>query len=156
MLISWIKFGERATRMPLRSWGLSAAALLCLAPSAMAANIYRWTDANGVVHYSQTPPPQAPSTVVHPGVPSAMEAPPPAPVEPAAAPATTADAGLKATPEQLQAACIAARERLAFLESRPPRRIAVADADGKVSRMDETRWQQERDEAMDSIRSYCR
>ncbi len=31
--------------------------LLCLAPLASAENVYRWKDANGVTHYSSTPPP---------------------------------------------------------------------------------------------------
>jgi hypothetical protein len=32
-------------------------ALLLLAP-AVAAQVYKWTDAHGIVHYSETPPPQ--------------------------------------------------------------------------------------------------
>ena len=37
---------------------LIAATLLLLAPLAMAQQVYKWTDASGSVHYSDTPPPK--------------------------------------------------------------------------------------------------
>lgn len=48
-------------RQKMLSWstfalGLTGALLLAV-PPASAAEIYQWTDANGVVHYSDTPPP---------------------------------------------------------------------------------------------------
>ena len=36
---------------------LSGSALLLVAAAAAAADVYQWKDANGVTHYSQTPPP---------------------------------------------------------------------------------------------------
>jgi Domain of unknown function (DUF4124) len=37
---------------------LAAVLTLCAAPAAFAGEVYQWKDANGVTHYSQTPPPQ--------------------------------------------------------------------------------------------------
>ena len=37
---------------------LAAALALGAAPAAFAGEVYQWKDANGVTHYSQTPPPQ--------------------------------------------------------------------------------------------------
>jgi hypothetical protein len=45
----------------LRSYSLSliaSALALGLAPAVLAGDVYQWKDANGVNHYSQTPPPQ--------------------------------------------------------------------------------------------------
>ena len=42
--------------IPVRT--LLAAALLLVFGAAQATEVYRWTDADGVVHFSQTPPPQ--------------------------------------------------------------------------------------------------
>src|SRR5690606_41550415 len=41
-------------RLPL----LALAARLFIASTAYAAEVYQWKDANGVTHYSQTPPPR--------------------------------------------------------------------------------------------------
>jgi hypothetical protein len=42
----------------LRSALTASVLTLCLAPAAFAGEVYQWKDANGVTHYSQTPPSQ--------------------------------------------------------------------------------------------------
>jgi len=39
--------------------GLLVAAAILLTPHLSPAKIYKWTDANGVTHYSEDPPPEA-------------------------------------------------------------------------------------------------
>ncbi len=111
---------------------------------AVAGNIYKWTDARGQVHYSQTPPSgvdaslQSQSHVLpaaNPPVPPAATAAVPA----AAAPASVAKPAA-APPETRQAKaerCAGASERLAFLEESTPRRLVVQQPDGSEARMTE-------------------
>lgn len=49
---------NRALRSHPISLIASAALVLGTAATALAADVYQWKDANGVNHYSQTPPPQ--------------------------------------------------------------------------------------------------
>lgn len=81
-------------------WGLSLA--LALAPAVSEAEIYKWKDKNGVVRYSDIPPP---SNVPHESLgkkaskePTAVEAPAPAAV-PEGAPAPVQQTPEEVTPE---------------------------------------------------------
>lgn len=80
-------------------WGLSL--VLALAPAVSQAEIYKWKDKNGVVRYSDIPPP---SNVPHESLgkkagkaPAAVEA--PAAVAPEGAPVP--DSGVQQTPEEV-------------------------------------------------------
>lgn len=80
-------------------WGLSLA--LALAPAVSQAEIYKWKDKNGVVRYSDIPPP---SNVPHKSLgkkavkpPTAVEAPAAAALEGAPVP----DSGVQQTPEEV-------------------------------------------------------
>ena len=118
---------------------LSLAALPCAA-----GNVYKWIDAEGQVHYSQTPPPTGPVTIQRQGALQPSVISPPAPVLPAESPAKNKP------PESTQAAvetaaekakrCAAARERLAFLEERTARRLMIEQADGSAARMTEEQF----------------
>jgi hypothetical protein len=108
-------------------------ALVSLTAVAQAADLYKWTDDKGVIHYSDTPPPghnDATRLRVKSGV--SDEAAPPA--------ATTTDADANKpkdaakpnpppTPQPMDrpAACEQARSNLGLLQSKYP----VADASGK-------------------------
>ena len=46
-------------RMNAFGVGLLVAAAMLLIPLVSTAKIYKWTDANGVTHYSEDPPPEA-------------------------------------------------------------------------------------------------
>ncbi|MDO9452740.1 MAG: DUF4124 domain-containing protein [Stagnimonas sp.] len=127
---------------------LSVAALPCAA-----GNVYKWKDASGQMHYSQTPPPAGsvsvqPQAQVQPGV--TMTA-PPAPPAPAA---TAKPADPKAAPPETKEAkakrCTDSKERLAFLEERTARRLMIAQPDGSESRMTEEEFAQRVDQAKEA------
>lgn len=145
-----------------RSFGLRPARLLLLlvwavslwAGALAAAEIHTWTDENGVVHYSQTPPPQGGDTVVEMKdayKPGSVPAQPPAAddgagaggTEPAAL--TPAEARRQQMAQQRQAnrerqaqnqqLCGLHRQRLEQLE--PARRVFYTDETGESVRMDD-------------------
>ncbi len=123
---------------------LSLAAL----PSA-AGNVYKWKDASGQMHYSQTPPPAGsvsvqPQAEVQPGV--TMNA-PPAPPAPATAKPADPKTAAPETKEAKAKRCTDSRERLAFLEERTARRLMIAQPDGSESRMTEEEFAQRVDQA---------
>lgn len=113
---------------------------------ALAGNIYKWKDAQGQLHYSQTPPARGtvqlqPQNHVQSGI--RLQAPVPAAsattAPPVAKPATDANAPAPA-PETKQAKaqrCSESQQRLVFLEEHPARRLFVKGADGSESRMTE-------------------
>jgi hypothetical protein len=145
--------------------------------AAAAGTAYRWTDANGQVHYSQTPPTGGNYEPVKPAI-----APPPQKdpaagqdkkekepepdsvgaiqkyVEEAEA-ARTAQAEEKAKAEVARAeserACTEWRTRLAFLDQRSPRRLAVMNADGSVTRMKVEQFEARRAEAAQQVEQHC-
>lgn len=121
-------------RLPL---ALLAAAL----PLAVAAQVYRWVDEKGVVHYTQTPPPGFDAKKLD-------EAPPPpanTPIEQlrdynaanAQARSEREAAAAKAAQAEAerQRACAAAQRRIQFLQNHPPQRIKRKDESGDVVRM---------------------
>lgn len=167
----------------MRTWPVLPLLLAC--GLAHAATVYRWTDENGRVHYSQAPPAGLPYERVNPRAPSPGPkiAPPPiAPTAPAAAstakpekpaapvdPTTQflqdAEARRKAKAEERAKAaaalelaerqCADSRKRLAFLETQRPNLI-VPEADGKVSRMNDEQFGERRDEAAAHVEQHCR
>lgn len=123
----------------------SALIISLVALPATAGNIYKWKDAQGQVHYSQTPPERGPVTAkpqgsVQPGV--SLQAPPP-PVP--AAVASTAAPDRTPAPESAEVKakrCEASKQRLVFLEEHPAQRLMVQGADGSESRMTEEQHDQ--------------
>ncbi|PWN57895.1 hypothetical protein DEH80_01015 [Abyssibacter profundi] len=107
------------------------------------AEIYRWTDANGQLRYSDRPPVNQPYTVepvtTRPAEPAASQAPdtpasnpeqPPAP-EPEATDPTTP----RVDPAVLAQRCAEARERIGFYERTPAVRILFENDNGQTVRM---------------------
>lgn len=152
--------------------GLLAALLtVSLLAAPVGAQIYRWTDAEGQVHFSQTPP-------------SGVEY---QTLEPATAPEDTAEAaegeagpsGLQAFLEQRERqraqaararaeaqaqqaaerqrrkACAAARARVEQLRSTPPFRLAVRSADGSLARMTPEQHAARLAEAEQDVARHC-
>ncbi len=125
--------------------------ILCLLLSlaalpTLAANIYKWTDAQGQIHYSQTPPPHGPVKAqaagsVQPGV-SVQATVPPTPAVPAAkvAAAVDAKAAVPETKADRNKRCSDSKERLAFLEEHTAHRLFVKDSDGNEARMTEEQF----------------
>lgn len=144
--------------VPLRPFVLIA---LCAAAAPVAAALYKWTDANGVVHYTQTPPVSGPYESLRPAPP------------PGAAPAREATQKFleqaerreaeqaKARAEARQRAaeaarrCRDARARLALLEERTPRRLAVQQENGELARMTVEEWEARKAQAQKVIEASC-
>lgn len=136
---------------------LPAALLLCLAAQPLlAGNIYRWVDAQGQVHYGETPPSgvQAESRAGAKTPPRAAASPVPPPAAPPAAvkpeekkPTETAEAKAKR--------CEEARTRVAFLEEKTAYRLMIREADGSEARMTEEQFQERLGQANKTISEAC-
>lgn len=104
------------------------AALVC-AGDANAQKFYKWKDADGVTHYTETPPPegqQADRVAVNAAPAAPIEADEPADGEPRD-PSLPAEARSSTAVEQRSAACITARSNLSTLETNP---FVTMDKDG--------------------------
>lgn len=109
-----------------RSWLLLV--LLAASVPAAAATMYSWTDANGVRHFSDTPPPtnsiKAQKLKVTGGSGARVEAEQEGEAAKGSGPALAAAAGY--SPEDIVRNCETARSNLSALEARKP----TMDADG--------------------------
>jgi len=131
---------------------LIAVALLLLAPLATA-QVYKWTDAGGTVHYSQDAPPQGtkykqvtPTGTVEPLV---TPAPAQAKSEPAPAPTTTPVAD---TPENRSKLCASLKTNLTTLQGSSP---VVMQQDGKTTALDDSQRKQQASSAQAQYSQYC-
>lgn len=122
--------------------------------SAAAAEIYRWKDAKGVVHFSQTPPKGVANAKK---VENVFTAPRPAATTTTAtttapaATATTASAGAGAD----NPACVRARENLAVLDGQNSVQMDT-DGDGKPDKtLSNAERKAQRDVAEASIKANC-
>ncbi len=135
---------------------LIAVALLLLAPLATA-EVYKWTDANGTVHYSEAPPAQGTkfSKVTTTGTVEPLSKPAAesdtedanTSNEPAPAPKTVAD-----TPENRKALCESLKSNLATLHGSGP---VLMEKDGKQSALDAAQRKQQIDTAQAQYDEYC-
>ena len=136
------------------------AVLIAAAPSPALAEIYRWVDAQGRVHYTQTPPPDRPAATVRPAAP----------------PAGGGDNGLEQYAEQLdkqrseqqkhqaeaEAAkhqralrCAEAEQRLKRLGERPPNRWATPLPDGSYERWTTEKYDEQLGQARQVVERDC-
>lgn len=134
---------------------LIAVALLLLAPLAATAQVYKWTDASGTVHYSEAPPAQGTkfSKVTTTGT-----------VQPLAAPTATEGAGgsseptatppqpVADTPENRGKMCTSLKANLAALQGSGP---VVMQQDGKATALDAAQRKQQIDAAQGQYNQYC-
>ncbi len=138
--------------------------LAAAAPAVLAANMYKWTDAEGNVHFTQEPPP--------PGVQGQKLAPPPPPAESPA----KAQSQIKAMEQQFNSAqqqrqdaakkaqqeahydaekkqkCAQARSRLQKAQ-RP--RVNFVGPDGTVRRATEEQRQQQIKDSEKQVKEFC-
>lgn len=147
--------------------GAAAVAVLAsvlLASTAAVAEVYRWTDENGVTHFSQTPPPAGQEAEIE-------DVPGTAPAQQSAAGIDFDGAGTsgdeevssadlrrqeiaeardrrQAELEALEAMCRQTRDRLAQIE--PNRRVYYTDEDGETVRMDD----EDRVAEVEQLRSF--
>ena len=136
---------------------LIAVTLLLLAPLA-AAQVYKWTDAHGTVHYSEAPPAQGTkySKVTTTGTVKPLSKPAASTntednstsgAAPEPAPKTVAD-----TPANRKSLCDSLQSNLATLHSSSP---VVMEKDGKPNALDATQRKQQVDTAQAQYNQYC-
>lgn len=164
---------------------LPALVLMLACASSVAAPTYRWTDAEGRVHYAQTPPTDAKYEVIKPHAPAPRPpvAPATAPV-PAAAAEADADAKTQTAPPPSDMEKFlqeAEAERKKKNEARAKQaaeredaerhcaqwrtrlafleqqrvRLVVPQADGSTARMNDTQFNERRSEATGQIDKHC-
>ncbi len=129
--------------------------LVGLSPWCMAAQIYKWVDAQGVTHFDAQPPPGQPSTT--------LQTPSSPPPKPAAMPGSgvlgdqkTIDDTVKKQvadqQAQLKQFCEQARTNLAQLRNNPRLREEV---EGQLRRLDDAQRQERIVEAQKQISENC-
>ncbi|MFJ5235453.1 DUF4124 domain-containing protein [Pseudomonas neuropathica] len=129
--------------------------LIGLSPWCMAAQIYKWVDAQGVTHFDAQPPPGQPSTT--------MQTSSSPPAKPAAMPGSGVLGDQKAIDdkvkkqvadqqEQLKQFCEQARTNLAQLQNNPRLREEV---EGQLRRLDDAQRQERIVEAQKQIAENC-
>lgn len=155
---------------------LLASLLLCCCFAVAAATVYRWTDGNGQVHFSQVPPPKGTSYEViqtqgGAGLGSVGQG------------QGSGDAGAsqeqrtrefldrreaenrareEAKAKELEARqtaerkCNQAKDRARFLEERTARRLVVPAEDGNLARMEEDEFMRRLDTAKEQVETHCR
>lgn len=144
----------------MRRMILTSSLLLALSASAMASQVYKWVDAQGVTHFSAQPPQGQQATTIN------TATPPPKTAEPAATPTfeSSADPEQAAIDEKVKQEiatqeaerkkyCQTVRTNLAQLENNPRVRVEV---DGEVRRLNEEERQQRISEAKQAIAKNCK
>jgi hypothetical protein len=137
------------------------AIVLAAAPLLAAAQVYRWVDDRGQVHYSQVPPPGRDAQPIGP---------PPAPQAAPnqdnlnqslkdaneAAPKNKAEADrLAQNQANVADYCKQLREQLDYLDAKTARRLGGTDEKGNVTRVTEEEFQQRRNEILKSLAERC-
>ncbi len=139
----------------------AVALLLTVAGGTVQAEIYKWTDKQGVQHYSEQPPASSNYEKVKPSY-------APAVVPPAAQPKDQSQGDPKKTdPDRAQQEqkykeeaarvrqqnCETVQQRLADLESSP--RITIKDTDGTLKRLSDDEREAKITDAQELIKKYC-
>ena len=136
------------------------ALLLCALPLAASAQIYKWTDPNGQVHFSQNPPKTGVYTDVTPTAPvSGTEMgpkPPPrfAPHDGASSGGGAAQASLQARADNAER-CAKANEHISYMQEKTARRLFVTGDDGQPSRMTDEQFDEQLKDAKAAADKYC-
>lgn len=139
----------------------ATALLLCSLPLAASAQIYKWTDANGQVHFSQNPPKEGNFQDVTPQLPVSGAATGSAPAKRRQHSAAATGGDDAAQQQQLQAKadneerCAKARERISFLQEKTAHRLFVTGDDGQPARMTDDQFDQQLQDAQDAAGKYC-
>ncbi|MDF3867094.1 DUF4124 domain-containing protein [Pseudomonas denitrificans (nom. rej.)] len=138
--------------------------LLALAPTVMAAQVYKWVDAQGITHFGAQPPEGTDAATVNTNTapPKASNFPPPAAAKPTLPPSTdekqkAADEKVRQEVAQQEAEriqqCEKLRTDLAQLKNNP--RIRVDDGNGDLRRITEEERQGRIATSEKSLRENC-
>jgi hypothetical protein len=130
-----------------------ALALLLMAPL-VSAQVYKWKDASGTVHYSQSPPPGGAAKFKQLKADTSV---PPAPAASVAKPAAAATAQPAATtmadtPENRAKLCTSLQTNLAALKGSAP---VVMQQGGKQTALDDNARKQQASAAQAQYQQYC-
>jgi len=137
------------------------ALLLCSLPLAASADIYKWVDDKGQVHYSQNPPAQGPYDNVTPELPASGTSTSPRAAKPAGHANGSNNADDKAAQQALQSKadnaerCAKAREQISFLQEKTAHRLFVTGEDGQPARMTDEQFGERLKDAQDAAAKYC-
>lgn len=141
---------------------LLIAAAGMLTGTAAADRIYRWTDANGLTHFSSQPPPNGTYQLITPAPPPPTSAPGIDAIGKRSKEIDGERAGVrKARQDALLAKaedaekCAKARERVAYLDAHPAHRLFTVGKDGAESRMTDEQHDAEMAKARDVISNAC-
>ena len=133
-----------------------AVALLMLAPL-VSAQVYKWKDANGTVHYSESPPPS--NGTKYKEMKSSGEVDPPATpavstssAKPAAAAPTPSTTTMADTPENRSKLCDSLKTNLTALQGTAP---VVMQQDGKQTALDDNARKQQASATQAQYQQYC-
>ncbi len=139
----------------------AVALLLIVAGGAVQAEIYKWTDKQGVQHYSEQPPASSKYETIKPSYAPAATPPAAQPKDQPQSDAKKADLE-RALQEQKykeeaarvrQQNCETVQQRLADLESSP--RITIKDTDGTLKRLSDDEREVKITDAQELIKKYC-
>ncbi|MDE2148608.1 MAG: DUF4124 domain-containing protein [Gammaproteobacteria bacterium] len=140
----------------------SAALLLLLLPLCAQAAIYRWTDAGGVIHFSQSPPSGRAFVRIDPQVPPPTPAPAVKALDRTAQQLNTEQGERQQAHEAELAAkarraedCAKARSRISFLEEKTAHRLFVKGSDGQRTRMTQEQFEQQLSQARAAETASC-
>ena len=137
---------------------LIALALLLLAPLATA-QVYKWTDAGGTVHYAQAPPPEGTKYKEVKTSGSVQPQAVPAPVATAdSSGGGSSEGGTESpkpvtdTPENRNKLCASLKSNLAALNGSAP---VVMQVNGKTTALDDSQRKQQATTAQSQYQQYC-
>ncbi len=141
-----------------RKWWLAG---LVAMPVLAQAQLYRWVDDKGQVHYTQTPPKSgqfvtpraAPPPSANPNQEQLNKSLDAADQEAAKSSAQASQDAAQKSKDQ--ASCKQAQDRLKYLEERGPHRLAKRDEKGNISRFTEDDYETERRSAQDTATKFC-
>lgn len=140
------------------SRSLIVVALLLLAPLASAQQIYKWKDAQGTMHYSQSAPPEGTryqQVKLAGGVESSADTattPPAADATPAPATNPAPAAPVADTPDNRAKLCATLKSNLATLQGSGP---VVMQQNGKPAVLDDAQRKQQIASANSQYQQYC-
>lgn len=132
--------------------------LLLALPLAVAAQVYKWTDASGTVHFSDSPPPQG-TKYTSVKIPRAATATAPAAGTPAPSAEGSTDkpaekpARIEDTPENRSKLCTDLKANIALLRGDQP--LTIDDDKGQRTAMPDERRRQELATAEGQVKQYC-
>ncbi|MGG7647546.1 MULTISPECIES: DUF4124 domain-containing protein [unclassified Pseudomonas] len=139
----------------MRTFFLTVSLLIGISPLGMAAQIYKWVDAQGVTHFDAQPPQgREATTVVTPSTPASNQPPPPRSSAIGDQQAIDKEVKKQVAEQQaqLEAFCEQARTNLAQLQNNPRIR---EDVEGEMRRLTDQQRQDRISEAQKQIADNC-